>query len=164
MRVGIGFDAHRLVDGRRLVLGGLPIEHGRGLEGHSDGDAVLHALADALLGAVAAPDIGSLFPSTDPQWAGASSDRFVREACRIVASRGLRVEHVDLVIIAAEPRLAPHVDSMRARLAEILGIEPDSVGLKATTTDGMGFTGRGEGIAVQAVATVTDERPGAGDR
>lgn len=155
VRVGLGFDAHRLVEGRVLVLGGERIDYPRGLEGHSDGDALLHALTDALLGSVGAPDIGALFPPGDPQWKDAESRRFVERAVAIVGERGYRVSSVDVVVIAEVPKLAPHVAAIRERLSKLLGIEPGAVGLKATTTDGMGFTGRGEGIAVQAVVTVT---------
>jgi 2-C-methyl-D-erythritol 4-phosphate cytidylyltransferase/2-C-methyl-D-erythritol 2,4-cyclodiphosphate synthase len=155
VRVGLGFDAHRLVEGRVLVLGGERIDYPRGLEGHSDGDALLHALTDALLGSVGAPDIGALFPPGDPQWKDAESRRFVERAVAIVGERGYRVSSVDVVVIAEAPKLAPHVAAIRERLSKLLGIEPGAVGLKATTTDGMGFTGRGEGIAVQAVVTVT---------
>jgi 2-C-methyl-D-erythritol 4-phosphate cytidylyltransferase/2-C-methyl-D-erythritol 2,4-cyclodiphosphate synthase len=155
VRVGLGFDAHRLVEGRVLVLGGERIDYPRGLEGHSDGDALLHALTDALLGSVGAPDIGALFPPGDPQWKDAESRRFVERAVAIVCERGYRVSSVDVVVIAEVPKLAPHVAAIRERLSKLLGIEPGAVGLKATTTDGMGFTGRGEGIAVQAVVTVT---------
>ena len=155
VRVGIGFDAHRLVEGRELVLGGERIDYERGLVGHSDGDALLHALADALLGSVAAPDIGALFPSSDPQWKGASSQLFLEKARDVVQEKGFRPQQVDVVVIAAAPKLSPYLPSIRARLSAILGIPEDAVGLKATTTDGMGFTGRGEGVAVQAVVTVT---------
>jgi 2-C-methyl-D-erythritol 2,4-cyclodiphosphate synthase len=155
VRVGIGFDAHRLAKGRPLVLGGISIPHPLGLEGHSDGDALLHALTDALLGSVGAPDIGALFPSDDPRWKGAESRKFLESAVEIVRERGFRVSSVDVVVITESPKLAPHWPAIRERLSEILGIEPGAVGLKATTTDGMGFTGRGEGIAVQAVVTVT---------
>lgn len=154
-RIGIGFDAHRLVAGRTLILGGIEIPHDRGLEGHSDGDALLHALTDAVLGAVGAPDIGSLFPSGDPRWKQASSRIFLEKALGVVQEKGYRVAQVDAVLIAEEPRLAGHFDSMRERVAEILGLAVEKVGVKATTTDGMGFTGRGEGIAAQAVALVT---------
>jgi 2-C-methyl-D-erythritol 2,4-cyclodiphosphate synthase len=150
----MGFDAHRLVAGRALMLGGVEIPHDRGLEGHSDGDALLHALTDALLGAVGAPDIGSLFPSGDPQWKQASSRIFLDKALEVVEEKGYSVTQVDAVVIAEEPRLAAHFDSMRDRIAEILGLTVEQVGVKATTTDGMGFTGRGEGIAAQAVALV----------
>ncbi len=155
VRVGIGFDAHRLVEGRELVLGGERIDYERGLVGHSDGDVLLHALADALLGSVAAPDIGALFPSGDPAWKDVSSQQFLEKARAVVEEKGFRVHQVDVVVIAEAPRLAAYVPSIRDRLAVILGIPLESIGLKATTTDGMGFTGRGEGIAVQAVATVT---------
>jgi 2-C-methyl-D-erythritol 2,4-cyclodiphosphate synthase len=155
VRVGIGFDAHRLVEGRPLVLGGERIDYPRGLEGHSDGDALLHALTDALLGSVGAADIGALFPPGDPKWKDAESRLFVERAVAIVGERGYRVSSIDIVVIAEAPKLAPHLASVRERLSKLLGIEPGAVGLKATTTDGMGFTGRGEGIAVQAVVTVT---------
>ena len=155
VRIGIGFDAHRLVDGRRLILGGERIDHTRGLEGHSDGDALLHALTDALLGSVGAPDIGALFPPGDPQWKDADSCVFLERAVAIVGERGYRVSSVDVVVIAESPKLAPYWPAIRERLSKILGIDPGMVGLKATTTDGMGFTGRGEGIAVQAAVTVS---------
>ncbi len=155
VRVGIGFDAHRLVEGRELVLGGERIDYERGLLGHSDGDVLLHALADALLGSVGAPDIGTLFPSSDPAWKGVSSREFLEKARAVVEEKGFRVHQVDVVVIAEAPTLAAYVPSIRNRLAAILGIPAESIGLKATTTDGMGFTGRGEGIAVHAVATVT---------
>lgn len=153
-RVGIGFDAHRLVAGRALILGGVGVDYPRGLEGHSDGDALLHAVADALLGAVAAPDIGALFPSSDTRYKGADSRIFVEKALEVVAERGHRLLHLDVVVIAQEPKLSPYLSRIRGNLVSLLGLAPDSVGLKATTTDGMGFTGRGEGIAVQAAATV----------
>ncbi len=155
IRVGIGFDAHRLAPGRKLVLGGETIEYERGLEGHSDADVLLHALTDALLGAVAAPDIGSLFLASDPQWEGASSQLFLEKARTVAEEKGFRPQQVDVVVIAEAPKLSAYLPSIRTRLSEILGIPEDAVGLKATTTDGMGFTGRAEGIAVQAVVTVT---------
>jgi 2-C-methyl-D-erythritol 4-phosphate cytidylyltransferase/2-C-methyl-D-erythritol 2,4-cyclodiphosphate synthase len=154
-RIGIGFDAHRLVEGRALILGGERIDYERGLEGHSDGDALLHALTDALLGSVAAPDIGALFPPDDPEWKDASSRQFLERARALVEEKGFHVHQVDVVVIAQAPKIAPHLSAIRERIAEILGLSCDAVGLKATTTDGMGFTGRGEGIAVHAVATVT---------
>lgn len=160
VRVGVGFDAHRLEEGRVLVLGGERIDYPRGLAGHSDGDALLHALADALLGAVAAPDIGALYPPGDPQWKDAPSRIFVERAVAIVSEKGYRVSSVDLVVIAEEPRLAPYVPAIRARVAALLGVGAEDVGLKATTTDGMGFCGRGEGIAAHAVATVVGPSSG----
>lgn len=153
-RVGIGFDAHRLVEGRSLVLGGETIDYPLGLSGHSDGDVLLHALTDAILGAVAAPDIGALFPPGEPRWKDAPSRLFVEKAVGIAAERGYRISSADVVVIAERPRLAPYVASIRERLAGLLGVERDAVGFKATTTDGMGFTGRGEGIAAQAVVTL----------
>ena len=154
VRIGMGFDAHRLVAGRALILGGVEIPHDRGLEGHSDGDALLHALTDGVLGAVGAPDIGSLFPSRDPRWKDASSRIFLDKARQVIFEKGYRVVQVDVVLIAEEPRLAEHFDSMRTKIAEILGLSVEDVGVKATTTDGMGFTGRREGIAAQAVVLV----------
>jgi 2-C-methyl-D-erythritol 2,4-cyclodiphosphate synthase len=153
-RVGIGFDAHRLVEGRPLLLGGVRLDHPKGLLGHSDGDALLHAVTDALLGSVAAPDIGALFPPGEPKWKDAQSATFVAGALSEVKERGYRVTSIDVVVIAEQPRIAPYVAAIRSRLAALLGIAEDAVGLKATTTDGMGFAGRGEGIAVHAVATV----------
>ena len=154
-RVGMGFDAHRLVAGRPLMLGGVEIPHDRGLEGHSDGDALLHALTDAVLGAVGAPDIGSLFPSGDSQWSKAASRIFLDKAREVAGEKGYRVAQVDAVLIAEEPRLAGHFDAMRGKIAEILGLSSEDVAVKATTTDGMGFTGRGEGIAAQAMVLVS---------
>jgi len=154
VRVGIGFDAHRLVAGRALTLGGETVDYARGLAGHSDGDVVIHAITDALLGAVAAPDIGALFPSSDPRWKGASSRVFLEKARSVVEEKGYRVQQIDVVVIAEAPRLSPHVTAMRQRLADYLGLPIDDVGVKATSTDGMGYTGKGEGIAAQAVVTV----------
>lgn len=149
-RVGSGFDAHRLAPGRPLVLGGVRIEHGRGLEGHSDGDCLTHALCDALLGAMAAGDLGQHFPSSDPRWQGCSSLVFLEETARRVRDGGLRVENVDLTVIAEAPRLAPHVAAMRESLSRALGLAPNAVSVKVKSTDGLGFPGRGEGIAAQA--------------
>jgi 2-C-methyl-D-erythritol 2,4-cyclodiphosphate synthase len=154
VRVGMGFDAHRLVAGRKLVLGGETIVYDRGLDGHSDGDALMHALTDALLGSVAAPDIGALFPPGDPEWKDAPSQLFLEKARRVVEEKGYQVHQIDVVVIAEAPKMASYLPSIRERLSTILGVPLDCVGLKATTTDGMGFAGRGEGIAVQAVATV----------
>jgi 2-C-methyl-D-erythritol 2,4-cyclodiphosphate synthase len=150
-RVGQGFDAHRLVPGRRLLLGGVEIPYERGLEGHSDGDCLLHALCDALLGAAALGDLGSLFPSSDPRWRGAASRVFLDHVLDLVAERGFRLENVDSTLLAEEPRLAPHLPAIQARLAEALGLPLEAVSVKAKSADGMGALGRGEGIAAQAV-------------
>jgi 2-C-methyl-D-erythritol 2,4-cyclodiphosphate synthase len=152
LRVGTGFDAHALVDGVRLVLGGVAIDHPRGLAGHSDGDVLAHALTDAVLGAAGMEDIGALFPSGDPALEGADSIELLREAWRRVREAGWELANADVVLIGQEPRLAPHRDAMRGRLAEALGVEPALVAVRATTTDGLGFTGRSEGLAAQAVA------------
>jgi 2-C-methyl-D-erythritol 2,4-cyclodiphosphate synthase len=151
LRVGTGFDAHAFADGVPLVLGGVRIDHPRGLSGHSDGDVLAHALTDALLGAAGLADIGALFPSGDAQYAGADSVELLREAWRQVREGGWELVNADVVLIGEEPRLAPHRDAMRARLADALGVEPERVAVRATTTDGLGFTGRGEGLAAQAV-------------
>jgi 2-C-methyl-D-erythritol 2,4-cyclodiphosphate synthase len=151
-RVGTGFDAHALEDGVPLVLGGVAIDHPRGLAGHSDGDVLAHALTDAILGAAGLEDIGALFPSGDPAHAGADSVELLREAWRQVQAAGWELVNADVVLIGEEPRLAPHRDAMRGRLAGALGVEPERVAVRATTTDGLGFTGRGEGLAAQAVA------------
>ena len=154
LRVGQGWDIHRLVSGRPLRLSGVEIPHPRGLLGHSDGDAVLHAVADALLGAVAAGDIGQHFPDTDPRWRGADSALLLAEVVRIVAARGASVVNVDVNVLAEQPKLAPHMPAMRARLAEILGVADTCVGVKARTMEGLGPIGAGEAIAVQAVVLV----------
>ena len=151
-RVGTGFDAHAFEDGVPLVLGGVRIEHPRGMAGHSDGDVLAHALTDAVLGAAGMEDIGALFPSGDPALAGADSLELLREAWRRVRDAGWELENADVVLIGEEPRLAPHRDAMRACLADALGVEADRVAVRATTTDGLGFTGRREGLAAQAVA------------
>lgn len=154
IRVGIGYDSHRFVEGRPLVLAGVTIPHTRGLAGHSDADAVAHALTDAILGAAAAGEIGQLFPDSDPQWKGADSMELLRTAHEMVRGRGYALAHADLTIITEQPRLGPHLGAMAATLAERLGARPGSVNLKAKTNEGMGFIGRGEGIAVIAVATL----------
>jgi 2-C-methyl-D-erythritol 4-phosphate cytidylyltransferase/2-C-methyl-D-erythritol 2,4-cyclodiphosphate synthase len=153
-RAGMGFDVHRLVEGEELWLGGVLIPHTHGLSGHSDADVAIHAIVDALLGALAEGDIGSHFPPSDPQWRGASSDRFLAYAVDRVAARGGRIDHVDLTIICEAPKIGPHREAMRRRLAEIMGLAEGCVSVKATTTERLGLTGRGEGIAAQAVATV----------
>jgi 2-C-methyl-D-erythritol 2,4-cyclodiphosphate synthase len=154
IRVGIGYDSHRFVDGRPLVLGGITIPHARGLSGHSDADAVAHALTDAILGAAAAGDIGQLFPDTDPRWKDANSMELLRTAHELVRGRGYALAQADLTIITEQPKLSPHLGAMAVRLAEHLGARPGAVSLKAKTNEGMGFIGRGEGIAVIAVATL----------
>ena len=154
-RVGMGYDVHRLAEGEELWLGGVQIAHSHGLAGHSDADVALHAVVDALLGALAEGDIGSHFPPSDPQWRGAASCRFLEYARDRVASRDARIEHVDLTIICEAPKIGPHRDAMRARIAAILLISEDRVSVKATTTERLGFAGRREGIAAQAVATLS---------
>ena len=152
LRVGTGFDAHRLVEGRPLMLGGVAIPHDRGLEGHSDGDCVIHAVCDALLGAAAAGDMGRHFPSSDAKWKGVASRELLREVARILKLREYRVANVDVTVIAERPVLAPYLEDMRARLAESLELETEAVSVKAKSTDQMGAIGRGEGIAAQATA------------
>jgi len=154
VRTGMGYDVHRLAEGEELWLCGVKIEHSKGLAGHSDADVAIHALVDALLGAVAAGDIGDHFPPSDPQWRGAASDRFLAHAGTLVAEAGYAIGNVDVTIICEAPRIGPHKAAMRARLAAILAIDIAAVSVKATTTERLGFTGRGEGIAAQAVATV----------
>ena len=150
MRVGNGFDAHRLVPGRRLILGGVEIPFDRGLEGHSDGDCLLHAVCDALLGAAAAGDLGAHFPSSEPRWKGTASMIFLKEVARMVDEKGYVVENLDVTVIAERPALAPHIHHIREGLGRVLDIEIDRVSVKAKTADGLGGLGRGEGIAAQA--------------
>jgi 2-C-methyl-D-erythritol 2,4-cyclodiphosphate synthase len=152
LRVGIGFDAHALAAGVPLVVGGVRIEHPRGLVGHSDGDVLSHALIDALLGAGGLGDIGTLFPSSEPEWRGASSLDLLARAYERVQAAGWELVNADCVLVGEEPRIAPYRDEMRARLAAAVGVEADRVAVRATTTDGLGFTGRGEGLAAHAVA------------
>jgi 2-C-methyl-D-erythritol 2,4-cyclodiphosphate synthase len=154
LRVGLGVDAHALEDAVPLVLGGLEIDFPRGLAGHSDGDVIAHALIDAVLGAAGLGDIGSLFPSGDARWEGASSLDLLRRAADDVRGAGWDVVNADCVLIGEEPRIAPFRDEMRARLADALGMDAERVNVRATTTDRLGFTGRGEGLAAEAVALV----------
>lgn len=154
MRVGIGYDVHRLVEGRRLVLGGVEVPFERGLLGHSDADVLTHACCDALLGAVAAGDLGRHFPDSDPRWTGVSSLVLLERVAAILAERGYAVSNVDATVIAERPKLAPYVAEMAARLAAALGVPMDAVSVKATTSDRLGLVGRGEGIAACAVAAV----------
>ena len=151
-RVGTGFDAHALEDGVPLVLAGVRIDHPRGLAGHSDGDVLAHALTDAVLGAAGLEDIGALFPSGDPALAGADSLELLAKAWERVQIHGWALANADVILIGEEPRLAPHRGEMRRRLAAALAVDPDLVAVRATTTDRLGFTGRGEGLAAQAVA------------
>jgi 2-C-methyl-D-erythritol 4-phosphate cytidylyltransferase/2-C-methyl-D-erythritol 2,4-cyclodiphosphate synthase len=154
VRTGTGFDVHTFGDGDHVWLAGLKVPHDRALVGHSDADVVLHALTDAVLGALADGDIGQHFPPTDPQWRGASSDRFLAFACERVRARGGRIALLDVTVLCEAPRIGPHRDAMRARIAEIAGISVSRVAMKATTTEQLGFIGRGEGIAALASATV----------
>jgi 2-C-methyl-D-erythritol 4-phosphate cytidylyltransferase/2-C-methyl-D-erythritol 2,4-cyclodiphosphate synthase len=154
VRTGFGFDVHQFGDGDHVMLGGVRIAHPRGLSGHSDADVVLHALVDAILGALADGDIGVHFPPTDPQWRGASSDRFLAFAVDRLRGRGGRIAHLDVTVVCEAPRIGPHRDAIRARIAEIAGVPVERVGVKATTSEKMGFTGRGEGMAAFANATV----------
>ena len=154
VRTGFGFDVHQFGDGDHVMLGGVRIAHTRGLSGHSDADVVLHALVDAILGALADGDIGVHFPPTDPQWRGASSDRFLAFAVERLRARGGRIAHLDVTVVCETPRIGPHRDAIRARIAEIAGVPVERIGVKATTSEKMGFTGRGEGMAAFANATV----------
>jgi 2-C-methyl-D-erythritol 2,4-cyclodiphosphate synthase len=154
LRVGLGVDAHALTDGVRLVLGGVEVDSPRGLAGHSDGDVIAHALIDAILGGPGLGDIGSLFPSGDPAWEAASSLDLLRRAAAQMREAGWELVNADCVLIGEEPRIAPLRDQMRARLAEACGVSAEVVNVRATTTDGLGFSGRGEGLAAQAVALV----------
>lgn len=152
VRIGNGFDVHALVSGRELILGGVTIAHPRGLAGHSDADVLLHALADAILGALALGDIGRHFPDSDARWKDADSRVLLRHVAGLAAAAGYRIGNVDVTVIAQAPRLAPHVPAMRANIAEDLACGADRVSVKATTTEHLGFTGRGEGIAALATA------------
>lgn len=151
-RVGIGYDVHRMVEGRPLVLGGVTVPYDRGLLGHSDADVVVHALMDAILGAMRAGDIGKLFPDTDPAYAGADSIELLRRVGEFVRAEGWRIVDADVVLVLEAPKVSPYRDEMRKRMADALGLPVESVGLKATTTEGLDASGRGEGAAAQAVA------------
>jgi len=151
---GIGWDSHRLVAGRALILGGVTIPHDRGLDGHSDADVLTHAVIDALLGAAALGDIGQHFPDTDARWAGADSIGLLRAVVGLVGERGLAVAHVDSTVVMERPKLAPHREAIRASLADALGVAVEHVNVKASTGEGLGFVGRGEGVAALATATL----------
>jgi 2-C-methyl-D-erythritol 2,4-cyclodiphosphate synthase len=155
IRIGNGYDIHRLVEGRSLILGGIKIPHHLGLDGHSDADVLTHAIMDAMLGALSLGDIGLYFPPGDPKWAGADSLKLLAQVNAMVLERGWQVSNVDSVVVAEQPKLKPHIEAMRSRLAETLGLAPDQVGVKATTNEMLGPVGRQEGIAVYAVALLT---------
>ena len=151
IRIGTGFDVHALVPGRALILGGVHVPHDRGLDGHSDADVLIHAIGDAILGALALGDLGRHFPDTDPRWKGADSRALLRRIAGMMEERGYAIGNVDATIVAQAPKLAPHVAAMRANIAADLGCPLDDVSVKATTTERLGFAGRGEGIAAEAV-------------
>jgi len=153
-RSGIGYDLHRLAQGRKLVLGGIEVAFEKGPVGHSDGDALAHAICDALLGGAGLDDIGTHFPDTDPRWKGASSLVFLEHTRKLLEERGLSISHIDAVVILERPKLGPHFPAMRTALAKALGIEPAQINLKAKTNEGVGEIGRGEAMAAQAIATL----------
>jgi 2-C-methyl-D-erythritol 4-phosphate cytidylyltransferase/2-C-methyl-D-erythritol 2,4-cyclodiphosphate synthase len=156
-RTGMGFDVHAFSGNGPIMLGGLEVPHDRGLAGHSDADVILHAITDALLGAAGLGDIGEHFPPSDPQWKGADSSLFLAHAAALVRDKGGLIDHIDCTIIAEAPKVGPYRQAMRSRIAEILGLSVDQVSVKATTTEGLGFTGRREGIAAQAIASIRTE-------
>lgn len=160
-RVGLGYDIHRFIEGRPLVLGGVTIPHARGLDGHSDADVLTHALADAILGALALPDIGHLFPNNDERIKGIDSQIILARAVELAAERGYEIGNVDIALIAEEPKIAPHLAAMRSRLAETLRTVPENVGIKATTNEKIGDLGRRAGIAAHAVALLARTAPAA---
>ena len=152
--VGIGYDVHRLVEGRKLVLGGVTIDHPKGLEGHSDADVLMHAICDAVLGALGEVDIGHFFPNTNPRWQGAPSRVFLQEAARQVSFREGKIVNIDATVIAQQPKLAPHIGEMKKNIAAALNVNLKHIGIKATTNEHLGFLGREEGIAAMAVASL----------
>lgn len=158
MRIGHGYDVHRLVEGRKCIIGGVDIPHEKGLLGHSDADVLLHAMMDAVLGAMAAGDIGKLFPDNDPTYKGADSLVLTRRVAEVMAQRGYRLGNIDATVIAQAPKLAPYIPAMRERIAEAFGVEVDRVSVKATTEERLGFTGSGEGIAAHAVCLLEEAR------
>lgn len=158
MRIGTGYDVHRLVEGRKLILGGVDIPYEKGLKGHSDADVLVHAIMDALLGAAALGDIGLHFPDTDPAYRGADSLALARRVAEILAENGYLIENIDSTVIAQAPKLRPYIDRMRENIAQALNLDISQVSVKATTEEHLGFTGRGEGIAAQAAALVTSPR------
>ena len=154
MRVGMGYDVHKLVEGRKLILGGVEIPYEKGLLGHSDADVMLHAVMDALLGAAALGDIGLHFPDTDPKYKGASSIKLLEHVGRLLEENGYVIENIDATIIAQRPKMRPHIDQMRENMAKALKIDVDQINVKATTEEGLGFTGSGEGISSQAICAI----------
>ena len=158
MRIGHGYDVHRLVEGRRCIIGGVDIPYEKGLLGHSDADVLLHAIMDAVLGAMAAGDIGKLFPDSDAAYKGADSLVLTRRVAEVMARRGYRLGNIDATVIAQAPKLAPHIPAMRERIAEAFGVEVDRISVKATTEERLGFTGSGEGIAAHAVCLLEEAR------
>ena len=158
MRVGMGYDVHKLVEGRDLILGGVKIPHTLGLLGHSDADVLLHAIMDALLGAAALGDIGKHFPDTDPQYKGISSIKLLEHVTKLIEEKGYIVENIDATIIAQKPKMAPHIPQMRANMAKAMGINESQLNIKATTEEKLGFTGREEGIASQAICLLNERK------
>ncbi len=158
VRVGIGYDVHALVQGRNLILGGVKIPHSKGLDGHSDADALMHAICDAILGAMGEVDIGHFFPNTDPRWKGAPSKVFLKEAARLLSIREGKIHNIDATLIAQQPKVFPYIAEMKVNIAEALGVNIKQIGVKATTNERLGFIGREEGIAAMAVAAI--EVPG----
>ena len=154
VHVGIGYDVHQLVAGRKLILGGVEIPHSKGLDGHSDADALMHAICDAILGALGEADIGHFFPNTDPRWKGVPSTVFLEEAARQALQRNGKIVNVDATVIAQAPKIYPHIAGMKKRIADALGLRETQIGIKATTNETMGFIGREEGIAAMAIASV----------
>jgi 2-C-methyl-D-erythritol 2,4-cyclodiphosphate synthase len=154
VHVGIGYDVHRLVEGRKLILGGVEIPHPKGLEGHSDADVLMHAICDAVLGALGEGDIGHFFPNTDPRWQASPSKVFLQEAARQVSFHDAQIVNLDATLIAEAPKIAPHLHLMKLRISDALGINPRRIGIKATTNEQLGFLGREEGIAAMAVAAI----------
>ena len=151
-RIGNGYDVHRLIKGRKLILGGVDIPHGLGLDGHSDADVLCHALCDSLLGACGAGDLGKYFPDTDNKWKGVSSLVLLEKSGELVAERGFQISNIDTTIVAQQPKIGPHIESMTTNISEILKVDPTQINIKATTTERLGFLGREEGIAAYAVA------------
>jgi 2-C-methyl-D-erythritol 2,4-cyclodiphosphate synthase len=156
MRAGIGYDVHRLKEGRRLVIGGVDIPYEKGLDGHSDADVLVHAIMDAMLGAAALGDIGKHFPDTDPRYEGADSIRLMEHCAALLAEHGYRVHNIDAIICAQAPKMAPHIEAMRANIAAACGVNTDSVSVKATTTEHLGFVGDGSGMSAYAVCTLEE--------